>query len=212
MAKKDSPTGKGQVGIKIKVHGKYYYKTETAKGMKNYALDVRAASLEMFRETSQKYLGQDDKGKQLFKTTSYLNIRGQLKKRLLPILLGRQFPDFARVRYVVIDEIIAGEGEKLNLPINLRSKNQLTELIKDEKMPIDPAEYLEIDDLRNDILQYIQEPENFLTQKPLRDKRRQEERSFLEMNGLSDETLPPVRDGKKESVKPISEPAGVLDD
>lgn len=210
MAKKETPVGKGQAGIKIIVHGRYYYKTETQKGTKAFAMDVRAKSLEMFRETSQKYIGQDEKGKQLFKVNSYLNIRGQLKKRLLPILLGRQFPEFARVRYVVIDEIISELGEKLNLPINLRSKAQLADLIKDEKMPIDPAEYLEIDDLRADILQYIQEPEAFLQQKPLKDKRRQEERSFLQMNGLEEEgSLPPVRDGKKEGP---GTGGGVLDD
>jgi len=185
---------KGVKGIKIFVHGRYYYKTETAKGTKPYEMVVRAASLEMFRESSQKYLGTDDNGQPKFRTNSYLNIRGQLKKRLLPILLQRKFPDFARVRFVVIDEIVSETGEKLDLPINLRSRTQLTAMVNDENIPIDPAEYLEIDDLRTDILEYIQEPETFLKNKPSRDRRRQEERQFIEMNDLGDETLPPIHD------------------
>ena len=216
MAKKENTDGKnkGPVGIKIKVHGRYYYKTETAKGTKPFSLVVRAASLEMFRETSQKYIGTEEDPKTKlqtpkFKINSYLNIRGQLKKRLLPILLSRQFPEFARVRFVSIDEIISETGEKLNLPINLRSKSQLADLIREEKMPIDPAEYLEIDDLRTDILSFIQEPETFMRQKPIKDRRRQEERQFIEMNDLGDETLPPVHD-KKE--KTAVEASGVLDD
>jgi hypothetical protein len=186
-------------GIKITVHGRYYYKTESAKGTKPYEFVVRSPSLEMYRETSQKYMGTDDNGRPKYKTNSYLNIRGQLKKRLLPILLSKKFTDFARVRYVVIDEVVSETGEKLDLPINLRSKKQLAQMILDEKMPIDVSEYLEIDELRADIVQYIQEPEAFLNQKTLKDKRRQEERSFLEMNDLGDESLPPVREQKADT-------------
>jgi len=196
-----------QKGIKITVHGRYYYKTESAKGTKPYELVVRSPSLEMYRETSQKYIGTDDKGNSKYKTNNYLNIRGQLKKRLLPILLGRKFTDFARVRYVVIDEVVSETGDKLDLPINLRSKKQLELMIRDEKIPIDVSEYLEIDELRSDIVQFIQEPEAFLKQKPLKDKRRQEERMFLEMNDMGDESLPPVR-----PVKAKPDVGGILDD
>lgn len=202
-------SGVATAGIEISVHGRYYYKTETQKGTKPYDYVVRAASLEMFRESSQKYMGTDDNGAPKFRTNSYLNVRGQLKKRLLPILLGRKFPDFARVRYVVIDEVRSLTGEKLNLPIDMRSKTQLAEMIRDEKMPINVDEYIELDDLRADILSYIQEPEVFLKQQPIKSRRRQEEQQFLEMNGLADEgSLPPVRE-KKE--KP-SEQKGILDD
>ena len=198
----------GQKGIKITVHGRYYYKTESAKGTKPYEFVVRSPTLEMYRETSQKYMGMDEKGHPKYKVNTYLNIRGQLKKRLLPILLSKKFTDFARVRYVVIDEVVSETGEKLDLPINLRSKKQLAQMIADEKMPLDPAEYLEIDELRADIVQYIQEPEAFLRAKPIKDKRRQEERAFLEMNDMGDDTLPPVRVQKD---KP-KDTGGILDD
>lgn len=201
-------------GIKIKVHGRYYYKTETAKGTKPFELVVRAASMEMFRETSQKYMGTDDNGKSVFRTNTYLNIRGQLKKRLLPILLQKKFPEFARVRFVVIDEIVSETGEHLDLPVNLRSRAQLVQMIKTEKMPIDPAEYLEIDDLRADILEFIQEPDVFLKNKPIKDRRRQEERQFIEMNDLEDDALPPLP-REKPAPPPPSAPSvggGVLDE
>ena len=204
-------------GIKIITHGRYYYKTDTAKGTKPYQINVRVASLEMFREQSQKYLGTDDQGQPKFRVNSYLNIRGQLKRRLLPILLGRKFTDFARVRYVTIDEIISESGEKLNLPIDLRSREQLTALITEEKMPIDPDEYLEIDDLRQDITQYIQAPEVFIQAKPQKDRRRQEEKSFLAMNDMGDETLPPRKEEKPkvpkvQELQTTSTGGGVLDD
>jgi hypothetical protein len=204
----------GIQGIKIFCHGRYYYKTETAKGTRIFTTVVRAKSLEMFRETSRKYTGTDDNGREKFKTNSYLNIRGQLKKRLLPILLQRKYPDFARVRFVTIDEIVSEAGEKLDLPVNLRSRKQLEVMIADEKMPIDSAEYLELDDLRTDIVEFIQTPESFLRAKPLRDRRRQEERDFIEMNDLGDETLPPVQETRPraETTKNPLPAQGVLDD
>ena len=209
-------TEKGPQGIKIFTHGQYYFKTETAKGVKPFTMTVRAKSLEMFRETSQKYTGTDDGGRAMFRTNSYLNIRGQLKKRLLPILLRRDKPDFARVRFVTIDEIVSETGEELNLPVNLRSRPQLEKMIKDEQIPIDSQEYLEVDDLRTDILCYLEAPEEFLRSKPLKDRRRQEEKDFALMNNLGDETLPPIRDEKPRVPRvpstPASKTTGVLDD
>lgn len=201
----------GPKGLKILTHGQYYFKTETAKGIKPFTMTVRAKSLEMFRETSQKYTGTDDGGRAMFRTNSYLNIRGQLKKRLLPILLRRDKPDFARVRFVTIDEIVSETGEALDLPVNLRSRAQLEKMLKDEKIPIDSAEYLEVDDLRSDILGYLEAPEEFLRSKPLKDRRRQEERDFMAMNDLGGETLPPVREPKKV-VPAAPATTGVLDD
>jgi len=200
-------------GIKIFTTGQYYYKTETAKGIKKFSMVVRARSLEMFREESQKYIGTDDNGRAQFRKNSYLNIRGQLKKRLLPILLLRDHPDFARVRFVTITEIVSEDGSSLDLPVNLRSRAQLVEMVQKEQMPLDPSEYLEIDDLRSDILQYLKFPEEFLRSKPLKDRRRAEDRDFVAMNDLGDETLPPVQEPKK--IVPPSAARkipGVLDD
>lgn len=181
---------KGQQGILIKCHGMYYYKTETAKGTKPFDYEVRAPSLEFFRETATKYTGTDDKGNAKYVERTFINIRGALKKRLLPLLLSKKFMDYARVKYVVIDEILSETNEKLDLPIVLRSRKQLAVLIHEEKMPIDPEDYIDIDELRSDILEYQQDPEAFNRGKVRRDKRRTEERSFIEMNNLN-ETLPP---------------------
>lgn len=189
---KEPVAQKGQQGILIKCHGMYYYKTETAKGTKPFTFEVRAPSLEFFREFATKYLGTDDKGHARAAERSFINIRGQLKKRLLPLLLQRKVTDYARVKYVVIDEIISETGAELDLPITLRSKKQLNTLIVEGKFPIDVDDYLDIDELRTDILEYQQDPEAFNRDKNRRDKRRGEERSFIEMNNLS-ETLPPVK-------------------
>jgi len=183
---------KGQQGILIKCHGMYYYKTETAKGTKPFDYEVRAPSLEFFRETTTKYMGTDEKGRAKAEERSFINIRGQLKKRLLPLLLSRKFTDFARVKYVTIDEIISETKENLDLPIALRSKKQLAVLINEGRMPIDVEDYMDIDELRTDILEYQEDPEAFNRDKGRRDKRRGEERSFIEMNNLN-ETLPPVK-------------------
>ncbi|MDP3013169.1 MAG: hypothetical protein Q8M92_02920, partial [Candidatus Subteraquimicrobiales bacterium] len=145
-----------------------------------------------FRESTTKYQGIDDKGHAKVAERSFINIRGQLKKRLLPLLLQRKVTDYARIKYVVIDEIISEKGEELDLPITLRSKRQLAVLIADGKIPVDVDDYLDIDELRTDIMEYQQDPEAFNRDKKRRDKRRGEERSFIEMNNLS-ETLPPVK-------------------
>lgn len=182
----------GGDGILIKCTGMYYYKTESAKGTKPYELDVRAPSLEFFREHATKYTGIDEKtGKAKYSDRSFINIRGQLKKRLLPLLLSKEFTDFARVKYVVINEVISETGENLDLPITLRSRNQLAVLVKEARMPIDADDYINIDELRTDILEYQQDPEAFNRDKARRDKRRSEERSFIAMNQLG-ETLPPI--------------------
>jgi len=204
MAEKNPAGPRG--GLKIFTHGKFYYKTETAKGAKDFVQLVRVASLEIFRETAQKYLGtEEDPATHLqvakFRTNSFLNVRGQLKKRYLPILLARKFPEFARVRYVVIDEIVSESGQALDLPIHLRSKAQLAELVRQKKMPIDPAEYVEVDELRHDILTYLENAEAFLKLKPQQDRRRQEERQFLELNDIQDETLPPPQTEKPRTQK-----------
>ena len=189
---KDTKIPAGQQGILIKCHGMYYYKTESAKGTKPFTFDVRAPSLEFFRESTTKYQGTDDNGRAKVAERSFINIRGQLKKRLLPLLLQRKVTDYARVKYVVIDEIISETNQDLDLPITLRSKKQLAVLIEEGKYPISADDYLDIDELRTDILEYQQDPEAFNRDKNRRDKRRGEERSFIEMNNL-DETLPPVK-------------------
>lgn len=181
-----------QKGILIKCHGMYYYKTEASKGTRPYDYDVRAPSLEFFTEKATKYTGTDDAGKPKYVERSFINIRGQLKKRLLPILLAKKYPEFARVKYVVIDEVISEDNKNLDLPVTLRSRKQLAVLVKEGQMPIDAGDYLDIDTLRTDILEYQNDPESFLRDKQRRDKMRSEERSFIEMNDLQ-ETLPPQR-------------------
>jgi hypothetical protein len=181
-------------GVKLVCHGQYYYKDSINKGVKEFSQEVFSPSLEMFREHAKKYIGTDDKGNQKFEDRSFINVRGQLKRRLLPVLLKKKFPDFARVRFVVIDEIISLDGSELDLPITLRSKKQLAFQITKEGMPLSVDDYVDIDDLRSDMLEYVQDPEAFLRNKTKRDKRRNEEREFMRMNNLQEGELPKKRE------------------
>lgn len=181
-------------GVKIVCHGQYYYKDSLNKGVKEFAHEVFSPSLEMFREHAKKYVGTDDKGRSKYEDRSFINVRGQLKRRLLPVLLGKKFPDFARVRYVVIDEIISLDGSELDLPITLRSKKQLAFQITKEGMPLSVDDYIDVDDLRADMLEYLHDPEAFLAGKAKRDKLRNEERDFMRMNNLSEGELPKKRE------------------
>lgn len=181
-------------GVKIVCHGQYYYKDSLNKGVKEFAHEVFSPSLEMFREHAKKYVGTDDKGRSKYEDRSFINVRGQLKRRLLPVLLGKKFPDFARVRYVVIDEIISLDGSELDLPITLRSKKQLAFQITKEGMPLSVDDYIDVDDLRADMLEYLHDPEAFLAGKAKRDKLRNEERDFMRMNNLNEGELPKKRE------------------
>jgi len=180
--------------IKIKCHGAYYYRQEAQKGIKNYEMTVNAASLGIFEEHSFKYIGCDNDGKQQFAERKFLNVRGKLKKRLLPILLAKKYPDFARVRYVVIDEITGPDVNLEELPLQLKSRRQLAEIVRRESIPVNPEEYFDIDELRTDIMEYRVNPETWHRFKSIRDKRRAEEQQFRLLNDIAEEQeLPPEK-------------------
>ena len=194
-------------GIKIIAHGEYYFKTETTKGRKPFSGEYLFPSLSIFNETIRTYKGQKvDPVTQLsepdYDTRTILNIRGLLKKRFLPILLQKQLSDFARVRYVSIDEVIALDGQTLNLPLALRSRKQLRSYLDEKSIPINVDQYLDIDELRNDIQLYLENPDVFLREKPMKDKLRADEEEFARMNGLTAETDGTLAPRKERIVKP----------
>jgi hypothetical protein len=173
-----------QSSILIKTHGLYYFKTENAKGVREFTQEVKAPNLEYFRETNQKYLGTDDNGKLMFKTNSFINVRGQLKKKYLPMLIKLNDPQFVRVRLVTIDEIVPNDNQPITLPVQLMSFPQLTQYAKNRNIPVQTDTYLEIDDLRRDVLEYEAAPDGFLDVKASRDAKRQAEREFMRLNNL----------------------------
>lgn len=200
MAEKKEP----KQGIKIVCHGQYYFKTETAKGAKAFETAVYAKSLEMFREHSRRYEGTEEDPvthlqKAKYKESSFVNVRGQLKRRLLPVILSGKIENFVRIRFVVIDEIISLDGAELDLPIQLRSKKQLAMQIRRENIPINVDDYVDIDELRTDVLEYCTDPDLFLRDKNRKAKKREEEREFRKLNGLEEDALPPT------PRKPVSE-------
>lgn len=211
--------------ITIKTHGEYYFKTENLKGRKPFVQVINAPSLGFFKQTTVRYTGTDDDGKLKFQETEFVNVRGIIKKKLLPLLLAPKHSDFIRVRSVTIDEIIESDGKPIVLPITLQSRNQLIELCQVKKYPIEAASYLDIDELRADIMEYQVDPDAFLRTLERKNKQRLEERDFLSMNGLIPvETPTPVGVGQEVKTKKretsaapktnpetSAAPAGVLD-
>ena len=213
--------------ISIKTHGEYYFKTENLKGRKPFVQAINAPSLDFFKQTTVRYTGTDDDGKLKFKETEFINVRGVIKKKLLPLILAPKYPDFIRVRSVTIDEITDSKGEVIQLPITLQSRNQLIELCKQKKYPIEAASYIDIDELRSDIMEYQTDPDTFLRTLERKNKQRSEEKDFLSMNGLipveppMTQAAPVGQDVKtpkretsaapKKVIETSAAPAGVLD-
>lgn len=197
------------MSITIKTHGEYYYKNDRDKGRKAFTQELKAPSLEFFRQTSVRYTGTNEDGSLKFKENVFINVRGIVKKKLLPMILQRRLPDFARVRSVTIDEISSDDkNEVLDLPVTLQSRPQLAHLIKTKKMPLDADSYMDIDELRSDILEYQEDADTFLKNMAKRNKRRNEELEFMKLNGLTD--APAVKvPGKGAPEKPA--PASIAD-
>lgn len=189
--------------ISIFCRGEYYYKQDSNKGRKTFEQTIKAPSLDFFKQTSVRYMGTDDDGKIKTRIDEFVNVRGIIKKKLLPMLLKPKYQDFVRVRIVIIDEIVDSDGKSLDLPITLQSRNQLISFCKQNKIPLVAENYLDIDELRSDILEYKNDPVMFRENYARRSKKREEEKAFMEMNGLLED------DGKivtAEKVTPPSSP------
>lgn len=194
--------------IVIKTHGEYYYKQDSNKGRKPFEQTIKAPSLEFFKQTSVRYMGTDDDGKLKTRVDEFINVRGIIKKKLLPMMLKPKFPDFVRVRIVIIDEILDSKNQPLDLPIQLQSRNQLIALCKEKKIPVVAENYLDIDELRSDIIEYQTDPVMFQENFERKRKKREEERVFMELNGLLDNEPGGIESPKDPAAK---EPAGIGD-
>ena len=189
--------------ITIQVTGEFYSVVGNLKTMKQFSEVVKAPSLEFFKEESRRYMGTDDKGNLKYELRSFLNVRGKMKKELLPQLLKRKYTDFVRVRKCSIEKIEGDVG--LELPITLMSREQIGELVKAKKMPMDVNEYMSIDDLRTDVMMYLEDAEIFLqTYKAKRDKLKLD-KEYLELNGLVDTAPVAISSG---STAPVSISSG----
>jgi hypothetical protein len=193
--------------IAISCHGEFYFKADNIKGRKPFSQVIKAPNMDFFKQTAIRYTGTDDEGKLKFKETEFINVRGIIKKRLLPMLLPKKYPDFVRVRSVTIDEIQTPDGQSLELPVTLQSRNQLIELCRAKKIPVEAASYLNIDELRTDVLEYQADPEVFLQNMERKSKKRAEEKEFMALNDMIPET--PAAETPKKITKP--QPKGIVD-
>lgn len=169
--------------LTIRTHGEYYFKNDQVKGKRSFEQIVKAPNLEIFEQVSYQSKGTDDQGKIIIEENVFLNIRGMLKRKILPLLLKNKLESFSSVRSVTIDEIIS-DVPLPELPIQFQSKEQLAKLCREKSYPIDVKTYDNIDDLRTDILEYQADPEMFSITQAKKKQRRMNERIFLEMNGL----------------------------
>ena len=174
------------MSIAIKCHGEYYARNGQLKLTLPFEEIVKAPSLKFFEQTSTKLTGTDDNGQLKFKDTTFLNVRGVLKKKLLPLILQNKFQgQFIRVRSVVIDEVSSTSPvETTDLPINLMSLTQLGALIKSRNIPIDVNSYVNVDEARTDVSEYIEDPDTFQLNYKRKSAKRSEEREFMELNNL----------------------------
>lgn len=80
---------KGRKGIEIRGHGELtHFKTNTQKGTRKFEQAVVFPSAEIFRETTQKYMGQKINeqtklSEPVYDTRSFINVRGLLKRRFI---------------------------------------------------------------------------------------------------------------------------------
>lgn len=192
------------MALTVNTSGEYYSVSGSVKQIKSFSIPVRVPSMEFFRQTTTRFDGVDENNKVKIRNIEFLNPRGQLKKKLLPQILGKKFPDFVRVRKVVIDSIVADDGTPVtNIPITLRSREQLQQYIREQKLPVDANGYINIDELRADVLAAEQDPEFFARQRVIRDARREQEKEFMELNALDGET-PVVVGGTVARTPPVT--------
>jgi hypothetical protein len=172
--------------IQIKCHGEFYSRDGQLKLTIPFVEIVKAPSLKFFEQTNTRYTGTDDNGQLQFKDTTFLNVRGVLKKKLLPLILQNKHQGrFVRVRKVMIDEVTAASADETkDLPINLMSISQLSHLIKQRNIPLDPNSYVTVDELRTDITEYQDDPDVFQRNYAHKSAKRRSEREFMELNNL----------------------------
>jgi hypothetical protein len=178
--------------IVITTAGEYYSVKGNVKTVEKFTEVVKAPSLEFFMEESSRYMGTDDNGQPKYKLNKYLNVRGKLKRDLLPHILRRKYTDFVRVRKCVIEDITApgvdgtSAGKLEGLPISLMNRVSLGEIVKQKKIPIDVNDYMDIDELRTDIMNFFEDADTFLKTYKEKNEKRNMEREYLQLNGLLD--------------------------
>ncbi|MFA5186884.1 MAG: hypothetical protein WC551_10430 [Patescibacteria group bacterium] len=224
-----APTDPKKSYIIIATHGDFFFKrSDNDKGISPFAIRVRAPNLEFFRETFTKYCGmrevpederkrREDNGEQdvprqepIVKERSQINVRGLLKKKLLPMLLGPKHEGFRRVRQCIIDEIISSDGKPLDLDVRLQSRDQLAEYIRVKRLPMDVESYINIDELRTDIEEYEKDKNSYFASLERRKRIRENEKKFRELNELIGEEPEPAPAQKKGSVI-TGEGSGTID-
>lgn len=156
---------------------------------------VPAANVGIFEESTSRYQGSDEEGNPQYKTTSFMNYRGILKKKLLPLKLAKQYPDFLAIKTLEVEEVVGVGGADVNdleLPITMLSLAQIKSYCQFHaisKADIDPQSYLSLADLRTDLYDYMYSKEAFRARKEKSQSRRANESAFRLANDIDADAI-----------------------
>ena len=176
---------------------------------------VPKANITIFDDVTERVCGQDENGKAIIKRTEFTNYLGILRRKLIPAKLKATNPDFQAVRDMRVIEVVGVNGaevDDLTLPISMLSVEQLKRFCNFHsisKEDIDPAKYLDIDELREDVFNFREDPESFRRQAENKRGRRANEAAFKEFNDIDADVLLAkgktgvmVNESPKQTVRP----------
>lgn len=204
-------------GYIFKCRGQYLTQKDEKGKKRNLGFSanvaVPSANVSIFEESSNRYSGTDENGNQQFKSTSFMNYRGVLKKKLLPLKLAKQYPDFLAIKTLEVEEVVGVGGADVNdldLPITLLSLSQIKAYCQFHaisKADIDPQSYLSLADLRTDVYDYMDSRDAFRARKEKSQLRRANELAFRLANDIDADAIlarePQIREPKgKVAPKP----------
>jgi len=131
-----------------------------------------------------------------------------IKNKIEQRKLNKLLPDFVAVRTRAIVDV----QSELGLSAAPKTDNiaemtldQVSELVIQKELPIDPTEYTDIIELRKDTADALQNLEMFLKTKKERAEKKAEEKELEELNpDLADDDEPPNMPGEGIAENPLS--------
>jgi hypothetical protein len=246
MAKRKAKTETGMGPMYIfKCSGRYFTKLREVAGTrarqaKDFKVDIKipAGDIDIFIEKHRNVGKQIDDPKNHLKIVNevkevvFRNYGGVLRKKLVPLKLAAiaeakgGYEDFSRIRNMRVDEVIGINGAKvsdLDLPLNMLSMPQIFDFCSKNGIlsdVIDVHSYLDIDDLRSDLYEYMDDPEVFRRKvdegktkggrgskhRSIFLEERERERRFREINDIEDGSVVSGKRGVVRTIIPEEEP------
>lgn len=130
-----------------------------------------------------------------------------IKNKIAERKLQRLYPDFVAVRTYAITDVRTEDGKPAapdtDNPHQM-TVDQLKDIVITKKLPINPKEYSDIVQFRQDVADALKDQDTFLINKRIRDEKEAEDRKLAELNpDLVDEELQPTEPYRQ----PVEPPA-----